>query len=282
MNKNCTIIVNSCDKYADVWTPFFSVLKDKWPDCPYDIVLNTESKSFNFSGLNIITFNLFTAEEKDTWGKRFKETLLEINTEYVINLFDDYILDDFVKQDKIQQCIEWMNADKDISVFYFSNNEGDNIDDDTYDGFELIPQRKDYKLNTAPAIWRREDLLFYTGSKDTPWAWEFFGSARTYRTNKLFYCARKDREDIYKYKYQLGGAIHRGKWVTSVIEPVVKKYNLDLDLSIRGFQDENLGLYKHTFRWKVDFLITGYKMIGIDACIFIYRSARKRLVRLIK
>ena len=46
------LLVNSCDKYEDLWAPFFTLLKKYW-NPEYPIVLNTESKDFNFEGLNI-------------------------------------------------------------------------------------------------------------------------------------------------------------------------------------------------------------------------------------
>jgi len=278
--NNCTILINSCDAYEDVWNPFFFAFKKRWGNCPYNIVLNTESKCIKFEDLDVITFNLVNKSEKDLWGKRLRRTLQQINTEYVITLFDDFILEDFVQQDKIEKCITWMEENEKIAAFYLLNIEGENIVDDTYEGFELMPQRKDYRLNSAPAVWRREKLLLFTGDKDTPWAWEFFGSARTYKDKDLFYCAQKGKEDIYKYNYSLGGAIHRGKWVKTVIEPIVKEYNLKMDLSIRGFEDETLGIYRHSFKWKIKFLLDGFKMIGLDTFIFVYRSIKKRLARI--
>lgn len=277
--NNCTILINSCDAYEDVWEPFFSAFKNQWGNCPYKTVLNTESKRFKFEDLDVITLNLFNTSEKDLWGRRLRRTLQHINTKYVIALFDDFILEDNVQQDKIEKCISWMEENEKVAVFYLSNVEGENIVDDTYEGFELMPQRKNYKLNSAPAVWRREKLLLFTGDKDTPWAWEFFGSARTYKDKDLFYCAQKGKEDIYKYNYSLGGAIHRGKWVKTVIEPVVNQYNLKMDLSIRGFEDETLGIYRHSIKWKMKFLFDGFKMIGLDAFIFVYRGLKKRLVR---
>lgn len=277
---DCTILVNSCDAYEDVWDPLFSALKNRWEKCPYKIVLNTESKSYKFDGLDIITLNLFDKSDEDLWGKRLRRTLQHINTKYVISIFDDFILEDYVKQDQIEKCIARMEENEEIAVFYFSNIEGTNISDEVYEGFELLPKRKDYKLNSAPAIWRRDKLLSFTGDKDNPWAWEFFGSARTYKVKDLFYCAETGKENIYKYNYSLGGAIYRGKWVRKVIEPIIKEYNLQIDLSKRGFHDESTKTYRRTVMWKMKFFIIGFNMIGLDTFIFIYRILKKRLERI--
>ena len=58
---DCTLLVNSCDAYSDLWEPFFKMLGVHWPDCPYPIVLNTESKAFKHVAFDVKTFSLYPA-----------------------------------------------------------------------------------------------------------------------------------------------------------------------------------------------------------------------------
>ena len=39
-----TLLVNSCDAYADLWQPFFTLLKRYFVPLPAEILLNTETK----------------------------------------------------------------------------------------------------------------------------------------------------------------------------------------------------------------------------------------------
>lgn len=48
-----TLLVNSCDAYADLWQPFFTLLKRYFVPLPAEILLNTETKDFAFDGLNL-------------------------------------------------------------------------------------------------------------------------------------------------------------------------------------------------------------------------------------
>ena len=57
MDNKCTIVVSSCDKYEDLWEPFFSILKANWPELDYQIVLNTETKKYKYPGLEIKHFH---------------------------------------------------------------------------------------------------------------------------------------------------------------------------------------------------------------------------------
>lgn len=280
LEDKCAIIVNSCDAYEDVWELFFHALKDQWPNCILDIYLNTENKTYKFDGLNLREFDPCLKLSVDTpWGKRLIRVLGAVDKEFVISLFDDFILEDKVNINKVVQCAERMLANENIAVFYFNNIPGKNFEDELFEEFELVGKRNDYRLNSAPALWRREKLIEFTGEMDNPWAWELFGSARTYSKNDLFYCAKKNFENTFIYNYELGGAIRRGKWVYRVVTPLIKKYGLNIDLNKRGIAGESLAQGKYSLKWKIDFFILGYRMIGFSVCIFLYRILKKKILR---
>lgn len=58
MKSNCSILINSCDDYEDVWRPFFSCFRDNWKNCSYPIFLNTEHKKYEHEGLEITSLNV--------------------------------------------------------------------------------------------------------------------------------------------------------------------------------------------------------------------------------
>lgn len=275
--SKCTIVINTCDEYSDVWELFFKAFEEYWEACDYKIVLNTEILICNLS--NVITHNFNEISTLDNWGKRFKQTLLDIDSEFVIMLYDDFILEENVNQDKIKQCIKWLEdeTNKNICAFYLIRNQNKNIDDGKFEGFEMLPLNADYKLNSAPALWRRDKLISFIEDNDSLWAWEYFGSYRAYNKQSIFYGIKKENEDIYPYNYSMGGAIYRSKWVSGVVLPLVDKYKLDLDLSKRGLIDKIDESNKRTLKWKIDFFKTGYKMIGLGVFLFAYRIIRKKI-----
>lgn len=274
MNR-CTIVINTCDAYSDVWELFFKAFEEYWQDCKYDVVLNTEKLK---SDLPYVKTHNFTENSNlDNWGIRFKKTLQDIDSEFVIMLYDDYLLEKKVNQDKIIKCIEWLENNPTICAFYFVHSENNNIDDQKFEGFELLPIKADYKLNSAPAIWRRTKLMNFIENGDSPWAWEFFGSYRAYNEKDIFYSVKKEDENIYPYSYSMGGAIYRAKWVEKVVVPLVEKYNLNLDLTKRGLSKGITEDNKRTLKWKIDFFITGSKMIGFGVLLFGFRIIKKKI-----
>lgn len=287
MKTNITFLVNSCDSYEDLWEPFFLSLEKYWIgfDCP--IILNTETKKFTFNALDIAC----NGSSHIKWGGRFLDNLKKIKTEYVINFFDDYLIKKNVDVSRIRDCIALLDQNNDASVCYLvditkhkgvdqltKNKSGAEVIQPQNSNFQLIPQSQNYRLNSAPAIWRVSDLIKFTNPDDTPWVWEFFGSARTYKTKKKFFCIGKDKCDIVSYVNDggMGGAIHRGEWLISAVEFIEEDLGLQIkDKTLRPIKisAEN---QPHSFQWKIKFLIDGFKAVGFDALIFVYRSIIKK------
>lgn len=238
----CTLVICSCDTYDDTWLPFFKILKDRWPDRPYPIVLNTESKEFNYDDMKIKTFSLYPPPKKVNWGKRLIETLENIKTEYVLILLDDFFLEKTVNQNEIDKCIQWMDDNKNIAVFSFMPTKGENIRDNKYEFFEKRPQNGEYRLNCQAAVWRREYLIKYTRPHENPWEWELNGSKRSSRYTEEFYSLIEGSPLVFDYDLIHGGAVHRGRWVREVLNKITKTIEVDIDYSKRGFEDDYLKL----------------------------------------
>ena len=81
MSNRVSILVNSCDLYESVWDPFFKLLAIQWPDCPYDMYLNTEHKEYACDFLNVKT--VCTGDDVP-WSVRIKRALAEIDSEYIL------------------------------------------------------------------------------------------------------------------------------------------------------------------------------------------------------
>lgn len=237
MDNRCTVVVSSCDAYEDTWLPFFKMLSVHWANCPYPIVLNTESKSFSYEGLDIKTFQFYKENERVEWGRRLIRTLKALETEYVIFLLDDFFFTRNVEQRRIEKCMQWMDEDSEIAVFSFWCVKDSNIQDGRYPHFERRSQNGAYRLNCQAALWKREKLISYIRPHENPWQWEILGSKRSKRYKEKFYSAIENEPYVFEYDWFSGGGVHRGKWTEGVPE-LFEKHNIEMDFSIRGFVNQ--------------------------------------------
>jgi hypothetical protein len=268
-----TIVVNTCDSYNDVLDIFYHAFKAHWPDCPYSVVINTELNTYSYP---VRVHNYINSSGIDDWGDRLRSTLNSIETEFVLMLYDDFIMDAPMCNQRLLAAIQLLQLETRAVVAYLINTSRPLQWLNADDIFIPLKDKVDYRLNSAPAIWRKKTLLDYTYPGDTPWAWEVFGTYRTWGDENLYYSLNPNQIDIYSYNHKKGGAIYRGKWVREVIEHAAKIYPLKINWSIRGFSSDT-DSEKRTIMWKVRFMLTGYRMVGFKSLYLITTYLKEKL-----
>ena len=281
LKETLTVLVNSCDDYSDVWPFFFSAINEFWPNREIKILLKTKNKTPLFKN-NIDKINFYNEKQISTWGNNLIASLKVVETDFVLLLFDDFILEDYIDELELKEVIIQMQFRPDIAVVYLNelklktiNNEflfPNRINGNKY---SLIDDKVDYKLNSAPAVWRVSDLINFTKPIDNPWSWEAFGTYRTIGIGKKFYCLDLNDKNQYNYNAKKGGGIYRGKWVREVVFSKNQKYKLNIDLNLRGFTND-ISHEKKTLKWKINFLVLGFKSIKFKVFIFIFNSIKSK------
>ena len=235
-DKRCTILVNSCDAFSDVWELFFAGLKNQWPDCKYPILLNTESKNFpNKMGVNICNFT--NKSRKDCWGKRFKHALKNISTPYVLPILEDFVLmEKFQGEELIETVMNWMDENPQIGVFYLHKHQYVIQKETEFPGFGLMPDKANYKLTTNVAVWRKEYLDKCIKGIESPWEWELYSTKRAWKFPEKEYALLENQKEPFVYTW--GGVIWRGLWHHDALK-LSKMYGVTVDFDKRGFMDVN-------------------------------------------
>ena len=262
MKNKVAILINSCDAYIDVVDLNLHALKEFWPELNFPIYLNTESSKFKSDLFEIININAKDPEYYN-WGSRFRNSLLNIKEEFVITLLDDFILENEVNVEMVNKIILSMQLDSNFDCYYLEYAKHHMIYDKVK-GFYRLENKNYYLVNTGPAIWRRETLLRLVEPGDNPWAWEFFAMYRKTARKLNIFGVHTELDNIYKYDNRMGGAIYRGKWVYDVVFNKLVKYNLAINLAERGVVHSNESISR-SFRWKLYFVLIGYRMVGIKA-----------------
>ena len=193
------------------------------------------------------------------WGERLIKTLNKIDSEYIIFLLDDFFFTGFVDVKRLDECIEWIKKDSNISTFGFYRTRQPNIKDGKYYGFEKRPTKASYKLNTQAAIWRKDKLLSYIRPHESAWDWEILGSIRAERYSEDFYSAIEGIPYIFKYD-SLNLGLRRGKWLIDTVE-FLKEEGIVVNYDKKGFYTQKNEKEKITLSEAIKYHIKKYKSL---------------------
>jgi len=231
-----TIFVNSCDAYEDCWIPFFKLFDKYWPECNLPIILNTETKTFGYSNLNIICPAVEKKLGKMDWGFRFIESLKFVNTKYVLLFIDDFFISSPVNIEALSTIIEAMKKET-ASCTYLNPRENHISITTNPEIIQKLHLKQKYLFSLQVAIWDKSKLLTFLRAFENPWSTERFGSRRAQILKANFYCYNPD----YQLKngpiltYPDTGGIGRGQWVKSVVDEILIPNGIIVDTSFRGF-----------------------------------------------
>lgn len=221
-NAKVTVIVASCDAYSDLWEPFSRLFKRYWPNCPYDVVLVTESSVSEPE--RYVSDRIVSCGKGVGWGDRLVMALQQLQTPYVILLCDDYFLCDQVDTSKIEKIVGW--AEKYHSGYFlmvrtaetrpaFSETEG---------LFELKKGRG-YCVGTQAGVWDVRFLEYLAFGCNSIWEFERLGS---------FKCVGWDQPILgtLKMVFPFEDVVHKGRWEVHGVR-LCDRNDIDIDYSRR-------------------------------------------------
>lgn len=235
--EKVTLLVNTCDAYEDLWQPFFTLLQRYFKPLRMRIVVNTETKTCCFPGLQIDMAHC----DSSIYGVRMQAALQQVQTEYVLLMLDDFFLRAPVRTDRLEEIVSWMDQDRDI--VYFNCDVTQAVVDcevGRYPGYRRLPPGNRYTLNLQAAVWRTAKMRAYWNHAVSPWDWEERCNALTAaHPRDKFYCALRENDRFMDYGYREGqwmGVCH-GQWVRDDVVPLFEKEGIQVDFFRRGFLD---------------------------------------------
>ncbi len=170
-NNKLAVIVISCDKYEDLWLPFFQLFKKFWPDCPFQVYLLCNMKEFSFPG--VITIKV---GNDISWSDNLKTGLGRINEEYVLMFIDDLFLRASVQTPMLREiCNEFIR----VNGNYIRLNPTIRADTSYNDYFGKVSPGTIYRTSTVLSLWKKSVLFELLKSGETAWEFEIFGSVRS-------------------------------------------------------------------------------------------------------
>jgi len=234
MLEKITIIYNTCDKYESLWPGFFCLWDRFWPNCKNDIILNTETKDYQYLNLNIKRSS--NIERERSWSQRLLDSLEVVNTPYVLLVLDDFYIKSPIRLDKIENCIKQMEYDTEIGLFTFAWEPGPNSKSKFDSDFELRGRFAKYRINAQIGLWKVEYLKKILKGYENPWQFELNGSFRSSLCREKIYSLKKGAPLVFDYDW--GFLIIRGKLNMKIADYFVKNENISMDLPFEPFVED--------------------------------------------
>jgi len=222
-NARVTVLVTSCDDYSDLWLSFLRLFKRYWPDCPYEVLLVTQSpvassEQYGFD-------RIIACGEGVRWGERMMTALRHIQTPYLLLLCDDYFLCDQVNTSKVERIVDLAEKYQ-AGVFRMTPTATTSPAFSESDGVFEFQKGRGYCIATQASIW---DARFFKALADgcqNIWDFERLGS---------FKCVGLEQPILGTAKriFPCEDVIQKGKWVWHGIR-LCERNDIEIDFTRRG------------------------------------------------
>jgi hypothetical protein len=195
-----SILVVSCDKYADLWKPFFKVFRKQWPDCPYPIYLGTNFKTFDDSSVTSIPVG-----PDNSWSGNLRKMLDAVQSSHVILLLEDFFFLSPVDTSRVDRLVE-LALEKQVGCLRLCPRPRPTRRLRNFEGIGVLRRGDDWRVSTQIAVWDTGLLKLLAWPGFTAWHFEEIGSLISYAFPHKFW-------GLYEPAVDYMHVIWRGKWL---------------------------------------------------------------------
>lgn len=237
MKNDTSVLVISCDKYSDLWKPFFTLFWQYWPINTSKVYLGSNFLKYKDSRVKTITIG-----EDKSWSQGLLDMVSRIDTPFIILMLEDFFLREPVNINDIFMCVEALkNLDGNMLRLVPRPRPYKPVKGYPFLGY--IKSTSPFRVSTQGTLWRKSALLSLIKDGESIWEFELNGTERS-RDDKGYYCVWKP---VLTYEHHV---IERGKWFRSE----ARKFgamNIGCDFSRRPMMS-----MKETFIWHIKKLIS--------------------------
>ncbi|MEO6567540.1 MAG: hypothetical protein ABIO94_02155 [Opitutaceae bacterium] len=204
-SQECALLVLSCDAYADLWPPFFNLLRRHWPDCPFPIFLGAGEAAIAPPGITCLQSN----GGKD-WSRCASDYLEALPHEHILVMLDDFFLRRRVQTIRILECLRFAKTHDATQLRLIPRPKPTNrLPEQTNIGSCAVGSP--YRLSTQAAIWNRRKLHALLREHESIWEFEMNGNLRANASPDGFFSVRRGvlpYEGLFAHH-----VIEKGKWL---------------------------------------------------------------------
>ena len=232
MTARVPILVVSCDRYRDVWRPFFTLFFRRWPDCPFPVHLGTNHE--HYDDPRVTTLNI---GDDLSWASGVLSMLDALGSEYVMVFLEDFFLTEAVDTRRVVQLVELAQSRRSGCMRFAAGPplalpptrplQG-------HEGVGVIDPGEPWRVSAQIAVWRTDVLRRLLVPGLNAWQFEQLGTPLSERFPEEFL-------GLYEPAIHYLQGIEKGKWKSEGLA-IFESIGEPVDLSARGFfTDEELG-----------------------------------------
>jgi hypothetical protein len=217
-NNQCTVLVTSCDAYRDVERPYIELFRKYWPDCPFEVVLLTETE--HTKGFD----RVIATGRGMTWSQMLVKALDQVHTPYVLMEMNDFMLSDKVDTELILKRLDEMAKADAVNLRLIPTPPGRN----RWSGSDLLehPKNTAYCVSCQTGIWERGYLRSLAERNKSAWEFERYGSFMVGDERRpVLVSPVREFPDV--------DTVHKGYWVPAGVK-LLKDNGIEYDFSVRG------------------------------------------------
>jgi hypothetical protein len=191
------VVVASCDKYHDTWKPLFDLFFKHWADCPYDVYLIANHRTYEDSRVT----TLLAGDDKD-WSSTVGNAISKLPHSHVLFWIDDAFPVARVDTAEVEALFRIFLQEK----FAFLRLRPNPTPEKWLDGgIGELGTEAAYRVSLFATIWRVATLQQILRHGESAWQFELDGTERS-RDVPGFYCTRKE---VFHYLH----GVEKGVWI---------------------------------------------------------------------
>lgn len=242
-SSDTAFIVVSCDKYSDLWSPFFKSFNKYWPDCPFDTYLVSNHQDFSAPELSVLKIG-----DDKSYSDNLRLALNQIEHKWVILWLDDVFISEKVDNSRLLGILAYAkNADAgylklaaDMPMAY-KPDAGQEIG--------CLPKGIKYRSAIGVTFYKKETLLKLLTPNSS--AWELDRSSIADQLSEPFYALTPEASKNPPIRY--AHLLIKGRWILEALPFLRKEGFYELRKS-RKIQSVWVYLYAKVYLSRLYFL----------------------------
>jgi hypothetical protein len=148
-----SFVIVSCDRYQDLWQPFFSCMDRHWADCPFPVYLVTNEAPFRRSGVSVI----HVGPDRD-YASNLITAVSAVPTPWVILWLEDLVFTGRVDTERLLSIVTEAVA-AGAGYLKLTTDAPLSFEDEQGQRIGAIPTGVRYRSAIGTALYRKDTLL---------------------------------------------------------------------------------------------------------------------------